>query len=443
MAKTEVMMENIFGTDGIRGVYGAELDCGTAYLLGAALCGADGDSPVVVVGRDTRPSGEALLRALAKGVHDNGGYVINIGILPTNAVAYFTRKMGCDFGVMISASHNPPEYNGLKVFDRYGVKLCEKKQREISDFMRDREASEAEGAELCVFDCAGKLYTDYIENLLMPDLHGLKISLDCCYGSCYDVASSVFGKTGAKLNVYCGFNRGEMINKDCGATHPEFLEKMMKSNGSELGFAFDGDCDRVAVIERGHSLDNDRLLYALAKYMSEKGLLKKDMVVGTVLTNRGVEMALNGLKLRLLRSDVGDANVFHLMTKKGVNLGGERSGHFLLSDFATGSDALLNALFFARIYKEKGSITDYTAGYKNVPCREKSINVSPDILKRMKNCGYFEKVAGEVRSLFGGVKLVLRASGTEPKVRIYIEGEDAGEIEEAMKHTAWQISNFN
>lgn len=119
-------MENIFGTDGIRGVYGAELDCGTAYLLGAALCGADGDSPVVVVGRDTRPSGEALLRALAKGVHDNGGYVINIGILPTNAVAYFTRKMGCDFGVMISASHNPPEYNGLKVFDRYGVKLCEK-----------------------------------------------------------------------------------------------------------------------------------------------------------------------------------------------------------------------------------------------------------------------------------------------------------------------------
>lgn len=121
------MMDNIFGTDGIRGVFGAELNCGSAYLLGAALCGADGDSPVVVVGRDTRPSGEELMRALAKGVHDNGGYVINIGILPTNAVAYFTRKMGCDFGVMISASHNPPEYNGLKVFDRYGVKLCEKK----------------------------------------------------------------------------------------------------------------------------------------------------------------------------------------------------------------------------------------------------------------------------------------------------------------------------
>lgn len=119
-------MDNIFGTDGIRGVFGAELNCGSAYLLGAALCGADGDSPVVVVGRDTRPSGEELMRALAKGVHDNGGYVINIGILPTNAVAYFTRKMGCDFGVMISASHNPPEYNGLKVFDRYGVKLCEK-----------------------------------------------------------------------------------------------------------------------------------------------------------------------------------------------------------------------------------------------------------------------------------------------------------------------------
>lgn len=189
-------MDNIFGTDGIRGVFGAELNCGSAYLLGAALCGADGDSPVVVVGRDTRPSGEELMRALAKGVHDNGGYVINIGILPTNAVAYFTRKMGCDFGVMISASHNPPEYNGLKVFDRYGVKLCEKKQREISAFMEEREVSDAEGADVCAFDSAGKLYCDYIENLIMPDLKGLKISLDCCYGSCYDVASSVFAKTG-------------------------------------------------------------------------------------------------------------------------------------------------------------------------------------------------------------------------------------------------------
>ncbi len=176
--------------------------------------------------------------------------------------------------------------------------------------------------------------------------------------------------------------------------------------------------------------------------MSENGMLRKDMVVGTVLTNRGVEMALNGLNLRLLRSDVGDANVFHLMSKKGVNLGGERSGHFLLSDFATGSDALLNALFFAKIYREKGSLFDYTAGYKNVPCREKSINVTPQQLKSMKNSSYFEKVAGEVRALFGGVKLVLRASGTEPKVRIYIEGEDAGEIEEAMRHTAWQISDF-
>ena len=330
----------------------------------------------------------------------------------------------------------------MKVFDRYGVKLCEKKQREISAFMEDREVSDAEGAEVCAFDSAGKLYCDYIENLIMPDLKGLKISLDCCYGSCYDVASSVFAKTGAALHVYCGFNRGELINKDCGATHTEFLEKMMRSNGCELGFAFDGDCDRVAVLERGRTLDNDRLLFALAKYMSENGMLRKDMVVGTVLTNRGVEMALNGLNLRLLRSDVGDANVFHLMSKKGVNLGGERSGHFLLSDFATGSDALLNALFFAKIYREKGSLFDYTAGYKNVPCREKSINVTPQQLKSMKNSSYFEKVAGEVRALFGGVKLVLRASGTEPKVRIYIEGEDAGEIEEAMRHTAWQISDF-
>lgn len=436
-------MDNIFGTDGIRGVYGEELNCGTAYLLGEAICRVDKDAPVVVVGRDTRQSGERLLQALAKGIHDNGGYVINIGVLPTNAVAYFTRKMGCDFGVMISASHNPPEYNGLKVFDRYGVKLCEKKQREISCFMQGREVSDVDGAELCVFDSAKKLYVDYIENMLMPDLTGLTISLDCCYGSSYEVATSVFGRTGAKLNVYCGFNRGEMINKDCGATHTEFLEKMMKSNGSEIGFAFDGDCDRLAVIEGGHTIDNDRLLYALAKYMSEKGLLKKDMVVGTVLTNRGVEMALNELKLRLIRSDVGDANVFHLMSKKGINLGGERSGHFLLSDFATGSDALLNALFISKIFKEKESLVKYTATYKNVPCREKSIQVDACKVNRMKKSGYFEKVAGEVRSIFGGVKLVLRASGTEPKVRIYIEGEDAAEIEQAMKHTAWQISDFN
>lgn len=436
-------MDNIFGTDGVRGVFGSELSCGTAYLLGAALCEADGDAPVVVAGRDTRVSGEELLRALAKGIHDHGGYLINVGILPTNAVAYFTRKMGCDFGVMISASHNPPEYNGLKVFDRYGVKLCEKKQKEISAFMKGREMAEVAGAEVCAFESAGKLYTDYIETLLMPDLKGLRIALDCCYGSCYDVASSIFKKTGARLNVYCGFNKGELINTDCGATHPEFLEKMMKSNGCDLGLAFDGDCDRVAVAERGVTLDNDRLLFALAKYMAEKGLLTKDMVVGTVLTNRGVENALNSIGLRLLRSDVGDANVFHLMSKKGVNLGGESSGHFLLSDFATGSDAILNALFFAKIFKEKDGLLSYTAGYRSVPCRENSISVESRRLKSMKTGGYFEKVAGDVRSLFGGVKLVLRASGTEPKVRIYIEGEDAAEIAEAMEHTTWQILNFD
>lgn len=417
---------NFFGTDGIRGTYGSTLTDGTAFLLGKSLALLGGDCPIVLICRDTRISGENLFNALAQGVYAGGGNVINLGILPTNAVGHFVRKMGGDYGVMITASHNPPEDNGLKVFDRYGVKLCASKQGVVSRMMNSLATSLPPKGKVFepVFYDIENIYCEDILKTFNVNLLGLKVALDCCYGASYKVARTLFAKAHASVTAFCDRNLGKLVNVDCGATHTEFLRQKMQQGGFHLGFAFDGDADRLAVFERNVPVSNNRVYFAIAKYLKMKGQLRNNAVCGTTLTNGGVEAALNGLGIQLFRSDVGDTNVFNLMVKENLNFGGEESGHYLLCDLATTSDALINALFVCKIYKEVGSILAFTSECKDIPYMIANVQLS-ESNQVLANSVSLQSMENRVSTLYPNCRLVLRKSGTENKVRAYAEGEDA------------------
>lgn len=416
---------NFFGTDGIRGTYGSTINDGTAFLLGKSLALLGGDCPIVLVCRDTRISGEKLFNALSQGVYAGGGNVINLGILPTNAVGHFVRKMGGDYGVMITASHNPPEDNGLKVFDRYGVKLCQSKQNVVSRMMNSLAQSVPQLTKICepVFYDIENIYCDDVLKAVNANLFGMKIAVDCCYGASFKVARMLFSKAGATVATFCDKNCGKQINDGCGATHTEFLQSKL-TDEFHFGFAFDGDADRLAVFENKKVVSNDKIFYAIAKYLKQNGLLHGNAVCGTTLTNGGVERALNNLGVQLLRSDVGDVNVFNMMVKHNLNFGGENSGHYLLSDFAIGSDALVNALFVAKIRNEVGSLEEYCRECEEIPSVAISLPLS-ERTERLAETEGLQRTLKRISTLYPDCRMVLRKSGTERKVRAYAEGDNA------------------
>ena len=416
---------NYFGTDGIRGTFGSTITEGTAFLLGKSLALSGGECPIVVVARDTRPSGDSLFCALSKGVYDGGGNVINLGVLPTNAVGHFTRKFGGDYGVMITASHNPPCDNGLKVFDRYGVKMCDAKQKVISrvmDSISDDSANIGKVTEPVFYDIEN-IYCEDILRTMNVDLQGFSVVLDCCYGATYRVAPMAFEKVGANVTVFCGKPCGNKINTDCGATCPEFLLSKAERAHCSLAFSFDGDGDRLCVAENGKIVPNNKVYYAFAKYLWQKGKLKHNAVVGTILTNGGVEDALRRLGVKLVRSDVGDTNVFNAMAQQGLCFGGEESGHYLLSEYATSSDAVINALFACKIYVENGSLFDYSADCEDIPYSAKSFALSSET-QRLSSERAIAATSARINRLFPSCRFVIRKSGTENKIRAYVEGDD-------------------
>ncbi|MCM1289697.1 MAG: hypothetical protein NC132_04225 [Corallococcus sp.] len=427
---------NFFGTDGIRGTYGSTITDGTAFLLGKSLASLGGDCPIVLIARDTRTSGESLFNALSQGVYDGGGNVINLGILPTNSVGHFVRKMGGDYGVMISASHNPPCDNGLKVFDRYGVKLCGAKQDAVSRIMNGLASPLPQQNRVFepVFYDIENIYCDDVLDSVGVDLSDVKIALDCCYGASYKVARMLFVKAHAHVTAFCDKNDGKRINVDCGATHTEYLLSKLQNSDYRLGFAFDGDADRLAVFEGDRFIPNNKVFFAMAKYLHYKGLLNNDIVCGTILTNGGVEKALNKHGITLLRSDVGDTNVFNLMVKNKAVFGGEESGHYLLSNFATSSDALINALFVSKIYKEVGSLSEYARECVDVPYVMKSIPLSPsnEVLASPQSLAGTSK---RISALYPDCRIVIRKSGTENKVRAYAEGDNAQKVIDCVAAT--------
>jgi phosphoglucosamine mutase len=433
----------LFGTDGVRGVAGRyPLDPPTVRRLGAALVrsalakaspGPDGHrSMKVLVGRDTRESGSWIEAELAHGASGEGASVTSVGVVPTPAVAYLTRSHGYDAGVVISASHNPFEDNGIKVFSGKGEKFTESVEREIETIIADRswEAREGEPAHVPHADLVGA-YLNHLRAVLpeSSSLAGFKLAIDCANGATTTVAPQLFSSLGLDIEVVGDQPDGRNINLKCGSTHPELLAKTVVECGARMGVAFDGDGDRAIFVDQaGRVVDGDAVLLMCGTQLQREGRLKGNAVVATVMSNIGLELALRGLGVDLVRCAVGDKYVMEEMLTRGLSLGGEQSGHIIFSDYLFTGDGLCTALNVLRTVLLTGrsladlasDLTTYPQVLLNVRVREKAdLKTVPPIAQAIARVE--ERVAGHGR-------LLVRYSGTEPLLRVMLEGRNQDEI---------------
>ena len=435
------MGNRLFGTDGVRGKAGEyPLDHETVARLGAALvrgmggASPDGRAPLkFVLGRDTRESGEWIERELARGVHSAGAQITTAGVIPTPAVAYVTRAMGFDAGLVISASHNPFEDNGIKVFSGKGEKFTETLEREVEAIIHDPSWSVNGSADAPVDR------TDVIDayiahaRMALPDpqrLGRLKIAIDTANGATTTVAPRLFRELGFDVHVMSASPDGRNINLGCGSTHPEQLAKAVPDRGCQLGVAFDGDGDRAIFVDAsGQIVDGDAVLLMCARHWKAGGRLKGDAIVATVMSNIGLELALRESGIDLVRCAVGDKYVMEEMIKRDLSLGGEQSGHIIFSEHLFTGDGIVTALSVLRVMAESGrgladlasQLVTYPQVLVNVRVREKQdLSGVPAVAAAM------ERVE---RQLHGEGRLLVRYSGTEPLLRVMIEGRDQQQIQ--------------
>ena len=412
-----------FGTDGIRGKYGEKLDSELAYKTGKALCQYFGKGDYVV-GRDTRVSGTPLEKALVDGITEMGGNAVLLGILPTPAVAHLAVTTGARCGVMISASHNPPEYNGIKVFDCNGIKLTPEQENSIEYYIDNPPLYDGDKGKEENYIAARKKYIDFLTSTADADFSGLKVWLDCAYGASATVAKQVFESLGATVMVDNSSLRGEKINSGCGALHPDYVARSMEGTDCRLGFAFDGDADRLAVVMDGEVIDGDTVLYNISKSIP----LKDNVVVGTVLNNLALEKALMKDGKKLLRTPVGDKHICDLMYRNGYNLGGEQSGHYIVHPAATTGDGILSAIFLPKALFRGGKL-HAPEKLSLVPQKAIAEYAEPAI---MYDKWIQHMLEESEQKLAGNGRIIMRMSGTEPKVRVMVESEDSSLVDEIL-----------
>ncbi|MBV4431435.1 phosphoglucosamine mutase [Clostridium tyrobutyricum] len=434
-------MHRMFGTDGVRGIANKELTCELAYKLGKAgafVLTEGTKSPKILVGMDTRISGDMLENALVSGILSVGAKAICVGVIPTPAIAYLTRKYKADAGVVISASHNPVEYNGIKFFNRQGYKLPDQLEDKIQSVIE----SEFSGIEMPIGGEIGrktikshKALTDYIEfakSTVDIDLTGLKIALDCANGASSVTSVKAFKELGADVYVINNDPDGVNINKNCGSTHCEELMEYVVNKKCDIGFAFDGDADRcLAVDERGNLISGDFIIAVIGKYLRDNGKLNKDSVVVTVMSNLGLDIALNKEEIKTVKTKVGDRYVLEEMKKSGYVLGGEQSGHIIMLDYNTTGDGLITAIQTAAIVKQRGKTLSQLASFvKELP----QVLVNAKVPNDRKNIyTEDEEIMMEIKKmeekLDGCGRVLIRPSGTEPLVRVMLEGKIQSEID--------------
>lgn len=442
-------MAKYFGTDGIRGLANADLSAELAFKAGRAVsimlrrdCRKPG-KPVVLIGRDTRISGTMLESALSAGIASAGCDVLLAGIVPTPAVAYLTKSAGADCGVVISASHNPAQDNGIKFFNREGFKFSDYMEEQIESLidMEPEPGSLPTGGdvgEIKVMTEADLVYEEYVKSLYAGDFEGFSIAMDCANGATSKVALTIFSELGVKLLAVNSDPDGININQQCGSTHPELLCKIVKAGSYNAGFAFDGDGDRfLAVDEEGQIVDGDELINIFALDLHKKGLLKNNIVVATVMSNIGLELSLREKGITLERSGVGDKMVLEKMKETGASLGGEQSGHIIFLDENTTGDGILSALHLLILLKETGEklsslkklMKRYPQSLKNIPVKDKKAIIDNVELKR-----YLSEKGRETKDKY---RILVRPSGTESKIRVMVEGPDesstAALVEEICK----------
>lgn len=433
-------MPKLFGTDGIRGQAGSfPLDEKTVYAVGRALGEflerAEPDSRVLI-GQDTRASSPAIVRALAAGLIASHSQPILAGVITTPGVAVLVRQRGFSAGVVVSASHNPYEDNGIKLISPLGMKLVDADEAEIEcaiwKFLEHRPAGAVIGDVPAPDENLASEYLEFLRSAVPPDVRfpGLRIVLDCAHGAASRLAPGLFRSLGAEVIVMADQPDGRNINANCGSQHPQGLSAEVRETGAALGVAFDGDGDRaIFVTGAGQVVNGDGTLLAAARYLKAKALLRKDVVVGTVMANLGLEMALQREGIGLVRTPVGDRYVVEEMIRRGSNLGGEQAGHIVFFDDSVAGDGMLTAVKICTIVQESGRpleswISDleiFPQVLKNIRVREK---------KPLEEIPSVARAIAEAEKFFGSAgRVLVRYSGTEPLARVMIEGRRAEDVE--------------
>lgn len=445
-------MGKLFGTDGVRGVANSELTPELAYKLGkvgAFVLGEEKERPVILIGKDTRISGDMLEDAISAGILAMGGNVIKAGVLPTPAVAYLVKHYQADAGVVISASHNPFEFNGIKFFNGSGFKLDDDIEDRIEDIItRDIDVSshitgDKLGRRLIADEDAFNCYADFLKSSIDVDISGMKIILDCANGAAYKIAGKVFKDLGAEVTVISNKPDGLNINLMCGSTHPGALQEAVSGQNADIGLAFDGDADRlIAVDELGRIIDGDKVMCICAKMLKDADQLPGNKVTATVMSNLGFHKAIQAMGCSVDVTAVGDRYVLESMLKTGCAIGGEQSGHIIFLNHSTTGDGILSALQLVKAIKLTGekpsAVSDGITIYPQV-----LVNAA---IKNENKKKYINdpEISAEIARLEGIMsgegRVLIRPSGTEPLVRVMIEGRDKQVITKLAQNLAGMLT---
>lgn len=441
-------MGRLFGTDGARGVANSELTAELAMNIGRAaamvLISDEVEHPTILIGKDTRLSGDMLEGALIAGLCSVGANVELLGVVPTPAVAYLVGKYNADAGIMISASHNPFEFNGIKIFTSDGCKLPDDLENRIEEIVLDNVvpyalAKDENIGKVTRMETAVEDYVDHVAKSIGCDLEGMEIALDCSNGSSSRTAEKLFTKLGAKVHMLFDNPDGININKDCGSTHINRLQNYVREHKLCCGLAFDGDADRcLAVDENGNLVDGDYLIAICAKDMKDRGVLKKNAVVGTVMTNMGFNKFCDANDMTFVSTKVGDRYVLEAMLREGYNIGGEQSGHIIFLDYATTGDGELSGAMILSIMKRTGEKLSTLA---KVMERMPQVLINVKVSAEGKLAFYTDKeVKAEIKRVTDILgdrgRILVRVSGTEPLVRVMLEGENLEEIQSLAEESA-------
>ena len=451
-------MQLIFGTDGIRGRYDKELTFSLAYKVGYALGVITQNNNPILIGRDTRISGDIILEAISRGINASGKESISVGICPTPAIPYLIKKEKFSGGIMISASHNPPEYNGIKIFDSDGKKLIKEFENKIQELIETIDEENLVQKNSFTIQTNEGLLNLYINSLIKTfdgeNLGGMKIILDTCYGSATTCAEEVFNKLGASLRVINNEKNGLKINLNCGSTCLEPLKKAIIENNADMGFSFDGDADRVIGLDsRGNVLDGDHILFLWGRELMEQKILKNNLLISTKMANLGFENAWNNIGGILYRTEVGDKFIFEAINQKQAVLGGEQSGHILSKINNFSGDGILTAIQISKYCKKKKINLDtwLQSSFSPYPQKLTNINLNFDIKDLNSSLNHLINltIKDYSENISENCRIYIRPSGTEPVLRVLIEAENQKEVNtlskditSKLKQEINKISNF-
>lgn len=439
-------MIKYFGTDGIRGIANKDLTPELAFEIGkaGAFVLTHGAKGKILIGKDTRASGDMLEASLIAGITSMGLDVITLGVIPTPAVAYLTRKYGAVAGIMISASHNPGEHNGIKFFDKEGLKLSDSVEEEIESILNKEKEIHARPVgndigRVYIEENGGRDYKEFLKKSIDIDLKGIKVIMDCGNGALSKIGPEIIRELNGEVVCVNSSPDGMNINKDCGSTNPKIVQELVKKEGADIGVSFDGDADRIiAVDEKANIIDGDHILAICATHLKERNELTNDTVVGTVMTNMGLDIYLQDIGLNIVKTKVGDRYILEEMLKEEYVLGGEQSGHIIFLKYNTTGDGLATALHLLEVLKASNkplsALSEVMKDYPQVLVN--AIVANDKKYKYLEDSIIKEEIEKIEEEFHGKGRVVIRPSGTEALVRVMIEGENQAEISKKAEDLA-------